>query len=68
MAKLIRQFATTAMQAMVERKTWKVPGDFEVAYYDKTHYQVHGQKHLNRVIAYIKRDLNTLDVDYLEAM
>lgn len=69
MAQRVREFTTTALQAIAVRKIWPGPSGIQLAYHDKTHYEVKGQHHMNRVIAKIKAEghLEILKIDEAES-
>jgi len=70
MAQRIREFTTSALNAIAVPKTWPGPRGIQLSYYDKTHYQVNGQHHMNRVIAKIEAEghLDILRIDKAENM
>ncbi len=53
---------------IAERKTWQGPYGIVLAYYDKTHYQPKGHRHMDRCLEKLKKEghLDILKVDYME--
>lgn len=70
MAQRIREFTTTAIHAIAVRKTWPGPSGVLLAYHDRTHYEVKGQHHMNRIMAKLEAEghLEILEIDEAETM